>query len=125
MKGDLVGVAQPQFAKLWRREIHLNDLPFPPPSLKLELALVMSAPFGAWPFRVTTRFGIWPVMGVIEGIAVAAENPVREFTLHEWAAAMRRKKVAPDVRSLCRLTSFYANTAPPADTLAGDFIRYL
>ena len=125
MKKALVGAAQTQFAKPWRREIHLNDLPFPHPSLKHELAHVMSAPFGAWPFRVTTRFGIWPVMGVIEGIAVAAENPVREFTLHEWAAAMRRKKLAPDVRSLFRLTSFYANPGPRAYTVAGSFIRYL
>jgi hypothetical protein len=125
MKQALVGAAQTQFAKPWRREIHLNDLPFPHPTLKHELAHVMSAPFGPWPFRVTTRFGIWPVMGVIEGIAVAAENPAREFTLHEWAAAMRRKKLAPDIRSLFRLTSFYANPGPRAYTVAGSFIRYL
>src|SRR5260370_16201663 len=61
----------------------------------------------------------------MEGMAVGAENPVREFTLHEWAAAMRLKKLAPDVRSLFRLTSFYANPGPRAYTVAGSFIRYL
>jgi len=124
-KQALVGAAQTQFAKPWRYEIHLNDATFPHPTLKHELAHVMAAPFGAGPLRVTTKLGVWPVMGVIEGTAVAADNPVQQFTLHEWAAAMRRKKLAPDVRSLFRVRSFYSNPGPRAYTVAGSFIRYL
>jgi len=124
-KQALVGAGQTQFAKPWRYEIHLNDASFPHPTLKHELAHVMAAPFGSGPLRVTSKLGIWPVMGVIEGTAVAADNPVQQFTLHEWAAAMRRKKLAPDVRSLFRVRSFYSSPGPRAYTVAGSFIRYL
>ncbi len=124
-KQRLVGAAQTQFAKPWRRELHINDSPFPHPTLKHELAHVMAAPYGQGPFRVTSRFGILPVMGVIEGLAVAADNPVEDLSLHQWAAAMRRQKLAPDIRTLFSLTSFYANAAPRAYVLAGSFLRFL
>jgi tetratricopeptide (TPR) repeat protein len=121
----LVGAAHTQFAKPWRLEIHLNDAPFPNPTLKHELAHAMAAPFGSGPFRVTSTFGIWPVMGIVEGLAVAADDAVDELSLHEWAAAMRQQKLAPDVTSLFRFDSFYANPAPRAYVLAGSFLRYL
>jgi hypothetical protein len=124
-KRALVGAAQTQFAKPWRLEIHLNDSSFPNAGLKHELAHAMAAPFGSGPFRITSRFGIWPVMGVIEGLAVAADNPIDELSLHEWAAAMRQQKLAPDIRSLFRSDSFYRSSGPRAYTLAGSFLRYL
>ena len=124
-KQRLVGAAQTQFAKPWRLELHLNDSTFPHPALKHELAHVMAAPYGQGPFRVTSRFGILPVMGVIEGLAVAADNPVEDLSLHQWAAAMRRQKLAPDIRTLFSVTSFYANPAPRAYILAGSFLRFL
>lgn len=124
-KQRLVGAAQTQFAKPWRLELHVNDSAFPHPALKHELAHVMAAPYGQGPFRVTSQFGIFPVMGVIEGLAVAADNPVEDLSLHQWAAAMRRQKLAPDVRTLFSLTSFYASAAPRAYVLAGSFLRFL
>ncbi len=124
-KRSLVGAGQTQFAKPWRLEIHLNDSQFPNPTMKHELAHAMAAPFGSGPLRVTTRFTVLPVMAIIEGLAVAADNAVDELSLHEWAAAMRRHKLAPDVRSLLRSDSFYKNAAPRAYVLAGSFLRYL
>jgi hypothetical protein len=124
-KQSLVGAAHTQFAKPWRLELHLNDSSFPNPTLKHELAHVMAAPFGAGPFRVTSKFGIWPMMGMVEGLAVAADNPIDELSLHQWAAAMRQRKLAPDIRSLFRSDSFYQSAAPRAYVLAGSFLRYL
>ena len=124
-KRALVGAAQTQFAKPWRLEVHLNDSSFPHAGLKHEIAHAMAAPFGSGPFKVTSRFGIWPVMGVIEGLAVAADNPIDELSLHEWAAAMRQQKLAPDIRSLFRSDSFYKSPGPRAYVLAGSFLRYL
>jgi tetratricopeptide (TPR) repeat protein len=125
-KQALVGAGRTQFAKPWRYELHINDRPFPHTSLHHELAHVMAAPFGSGPFRVTTRLGFWPLMGVIEGFAVAADDPVQgELTLHQWAAGMRRQKLAPDMRKLMGTEGFYQSAAARAYTVAGSFLRYL
>lgn len=124
-KQALVGAAHTQFAKPWRLELHINDAPFPHPVLRHELAHVMSAPFGSGPFRITSRFGVWPNVGVIEGMAVAADDPVDELTLHEWSAGMRRQKLMPDIRRLLDPKGFYGAAPSRAYTAAGSFLRYL
>jgi tetratricopeptide (TPR) repeat protein len=125
-KKALVGAGRTQFAKPWRYELHINDKPFPHTSLHHELAHVMAAPVGSGPFRVTTRLGVWPLMGVIEGFAVAADDPIQgELTLHQWAAGMRRQKLAPDMRKLMGTEGFYQAAPTRAYTVAGSFLRYL
>jgi tetratricopeptide (TPR) repeat protein len=125
-KQALVGAARTQFAKPWLSELHINDKPFPHTTLHHELAHVMAAPAGSGPFRVTTRFGLWPLMGVIEGFAVAADDPIQgELTLHEWAAGMRRQKLAPDMRKLMGPEGFYQSAPSRAYTVAGSFLRFL
>jgi tetratricopeptide (TPR) repeat protein len=125
-KQALVGAGRTQFAKPWLSELHINDRPFPHTSLHHELAHVMAASAGSGPFRVTTRFGLWPLMGVIEGFAVAADDPIQgDLTLHEWAAGMRRQKLAPDMRKLMGTEGFYQSAPARAYTVAGSFLRYL
>jgi tetratricopeptide (TPR) repeat protein len=124
-KKALVGAGHTQFSKPWQLSVHLNDAPFPHPTLKHELAHAMAAPLGSGPFRVTARWRLWPLMGVVEGLAVAADNPVDELTLHEWAAAMRKQGLAPDLRRLVNPFGFYASAAPRAYVLAGSFLRFL
>ena len=125
-KQALVGAGRTQFAKPWRQELHINGRDYPHPTLKHELAHVMAAPWGSGPFRVTTRLGLWPLMGVIEGMAVAADNPLQgELTLDEWAAGMRRQKLAPDIRKLVGPEGFYQSAPARAYTLVGSFLRYL
>jgi len=122
----LVGAEHTQFAKPWRREVHVNDALFPHPVVKHELVHAMAAPFGATPFGVTAHLGgFLPIAGVIEGLAVAADDPLEELTLHEWAAGMKQQALLPDVRSLMRLDGFY--DAPPARAYAtvGSFMRWL
>jgi len=125
-KQALVGAGRTQFAKPWLAELHINDKPFPHTSLHHELAHVMAAPAGSGPFRVTTRLGLWPLMGVIEGFAVAADDPIQgELTLHQWAAGMRRQKLAPDMRKLMGTQGFYQSAPSRAYTVAGSFLRFL
>ncbi len=125
-KQRLVGAGRTQFAKPWRHELHIQDRPFPHSVLHHELAHVMAAPAGSGPFRVTTRLGLWPLMGVIEGLAVAADGPVQgDLTLHQWAAGMRRQKLAPDMRKLMGPEGFYQSAPARAYTVAGSFLRYL
>lgn len=123
-KQALVGAERTQFAKPWRLEVHLNDAPLPHPTMKHELSHVMASIAGAGPFKVTMR-GLLPQMGIIEGMAVAADNPVDELTLHEWAAGMRKQKLAPDVRDVLGPRGFYGNAPARAYTVVGSFLRYL
>lgn len=125
-KRQLVGADRTQFAKPWRREVHVNALGFPHPVLKHELVHAMAGPWGAPPFGATARFfGLLPHIGVIEGFAVAADDPADELTLHEWAAAMKQRGLLPDVRTLLEPQGFYSAPAARAYATAGSFIRWL
>lgn len=125
-KQRLVGAANTQFAKPWRREVHVNDLGFPHSVIKHELVHAMAAPWGAPPFGVAARFfGLAPHVGVIEGFAVAADNPVDELSLHEWTAAMKKKGLLPDVARVMTPQGFYSAPPSRAYTTAGSFLRFL
>ncbi len=124
-KQALVGAAATQFAKPWLLETHVHDSSFPAGSLKHELVHLMAAPFGSGPLRVTSRYGLWPVMGIVEGMAVAGDNPVDDLTLHQWAAGMRQQGLAPDIRQVLGPSGFYQSSASRAYTLVGSFLRYL
>ena len=61
-----------------------------------------------------------------EGFAVAADDPIQgELTLHQWAAGMRRQKLAPDMRKLMGTEGFYQSAPSRAYTVAGSFLRFL
>lgn len=125
-KQRLVGAAHTQFAKPWRREVHVNGLSFPHPVIKHELVHAMAAPWGAPPFGVAASLlGLQPHVGVIEGFAVAADNPVDELSLHEWTAAMKKKGLLPEVASLMTPQGFYGAPPSRAYTTAGSFLRFL
>jgi len=124
-KQRLVGAGATQFAKPWLQSVYLNDAPFPHPTLKHELAHVAAGPFGSGPFRVTSRAWLLPVMGVVEGAAVAAADPQGELSLHGWAAGMRRQGLLPDMRSLLGTTGFWGSAPARAYVAAGSFLRWL
>jgi hypothetical protein len=125
-KQALVGAGGTQFAKPWRREVHVNDSPFPHRVVKHELVHAMAAPFGAPPFGVTAQlFGLLPNPAVIEGLAEAGDDPIDELTLHEWAAGMREEKMLPSLKALFAFGGFYEVSANRAYTAAGSFMRWL
>lgn len=125
-KQRLVGAEHTQFAKPWRREVHINGPTYPHPVLKHELVHAMAAPYGAPPFGVAAKgFGFLPNAGVIEGLAVAGDDPHDSLTLHEWAAGMQQQKLLPDVRELMATTGFYGASPSRAYAAAGSFLRWL
>ena len=125
-KQRLVGAANTQFAKPWRREIHVDDRGFPHSVIKHELVHAMAAPWGSPPFGVAASFfGLAPHVGVIEGFAVAADNPVDELSLHEWTAAMKKKGLLPEVARVMTPQGFYGAPSSRAYTTAGSFLRFL
>jgi len=120
-----LGAGVTQYAKPWLSSAFLNDAPFPNPVLKHELAHLAAGTFGSGPFRVTSRWWLVPVMGVVEGVAVAADDPPGELGLHASAAGMRRLGLMPDLRFLLGPTGFWSAAPARAYTAAGSFLRYL
>ena len=125
-KRRLIGAADTSFTKPWLRQIHTNDAPAPHPILRHELAHALAADFASGPFGVPGRLhGLLPDMAFIEGLAVAADWPAGEATVHEQAAAMRALGKLPDLPRLFQAGSFYAESGARAYTAAGSFVRFL
>ena len=124
-KRALFGAGATSVTQPWLHQVHVNDEPLPHPVLKHELAHAVAASFARPPFFVPARFRVVPNMGLIEGLAVAADGEAGdELTLHEWAAAMKAVGLAPDLPALLGLSG-YGEAASRAYTYAGSFIRWL
>src|SRR5690606_36972577 len=99
--------------------------------LRHELAHVVAGEFGDPLFGVAARrvLGL-PLafnVGLIEGIAVAADWPdhfVRPLTPHQSVKAMLELGVAPPVEKLLS-TGFFQFSAARSYTVAGSFLRFL
>ncbi len=124
-KQRLMGAADTYLAKPWRNEVYLQNESFPHPVLKHELAHAVARAMGAWPFYATSRYGLLPLPGLIEGAAVAAAwEGESDATPHEWTRAMSDANLLPNIESIMGI-GFYGHSAGTAYTAAGSFIRWL
>ena len=69
--------------------------------------------------------GLFVNIGVVEGIAVAADWRVRELTVHGWTKAMQALGLMPDLRKSLDILGFWSISSSRAYTVAGSFLRYL
>src|SRR2546422_5674296 len=118
-KRTLVGAAETSFTKPWLGQIHTNDAPAPHPILRHELVHALGAQIAKGPWKVPG--GLIPQMALVEGVAVAADWPVGEFTVHEEARALKELKLLPDLRALFKPGSFYAESGAAAYPASGSF----
>lgn len=125
-KRRLMGAAQTNIAKPWRREIYLQQSRFPHPVMAHELAHVVAGQAGVGPFRVAAALGgMWPNPGIIEGMAVAADfHPSQGLTPHQWARAMIELDMVPPLREIFG-PGFLGQSSRLAYTLAGSILRYV
>lgn len=130
-KRRLFGAERVHMAKPWRREIFLNDYPFPHPILRHEIAHVIAGAFGDPLFGVSARrvAGVPALVnvGLVEGAAVAADWPGRyEATLtpHESVKAMADLGYMPPLHQLMS-PGFFQFSAGRSYTTAGSFARFL
>jgi tetratricopeptide (TPR) repeat protein len=125
-KGRLMGAANTYIAKPWRREVYVQQAPYPHPVLGHEIAHVVAGSFGRGPFRVSGPLaGVLPDPGRIEGFAVAASpNENDDYLLDEWARALSELDLLPELDSVFRL-SFLGQNASTAYTVAGAFVAWL
>lgn len=124
-KGELMGARRTRVAKLWLGEIHITYDGYGDPVLAHELAHVFTAPFGRGPLDLSTRLGLLPNMGLVEGVATAAEWGGREFTPHGWSAALHRLELAPPLASILSAEGFWSRHNRTVYTLMGSFVRWL
>ncbi len=114
----VVGAGDTTIANPIHKEIHLVYGTFPDPILKHELTHVMAGDFGTELLRMS------PKVGLLEGLAVAADWSGDGYDPHQWSKAIIQNGMAPDIGDIAGLGFWYA---PPglSYTLMGSFTRYL
>jgi hypothetical protein len=117
-KQRLIGAGNTNIAKPWNREVHLTAGTLHS-TLKHELAHVMAARFGLPVINASLSTGL------VEGLAMAVEGNRGERTQHDYAAAMTKRGIAPDISGLMSLKGFAAHSSSVSYVLAGSFCRYL
>lgn len=121
----LMGSRGTLVARPWTHEMHIRYDRFRDGALAHELAHLFTAPFGGGPFQIATRGGLAPDIGLLEGIAMAADWPVGDLDPHEATAAMRTLGMAPDIRKAFGPAGFWSQPVGKAYTLMGSFVRWL
>lgn len=121
----LMGARRTYVARPWTHEMHLRWDGMGDTGLAHELAHLFTAPFGGGPFRLATWGGVLINLGLVEGIAMAADWPPEPLDAHGSSAAMRRAGVAPDLRRLFDPAGFWTQPAGKAYTMMGSFVRWL
>ncbi|RDV38871.1 hypothetical protein DV096_08745 [Bradymonadaceae bacterium TMQ3] len=124
-KGALMGGRNTMVAKLWLHDMHILWRGTGDRMLTHELAHIFTEPFGSGPLRLSMQRGVGVNMGLVEGVAFAAEWPARELDAHQASRAMRELGIAPDLGALLGASGFWTQASGRAYTLMGSFVRYL
>lgn len=124
-KGALMGARRTLVAKIWLREMHILWRYYGDHMLAHELAHVFTEPFGTGPLRLSSKFGVLTNMGLVEGVATAADWDTDDLDPHRASAALRRMELAPDITALVGASGFWTQSAGRAYTLMGSFVRWL
>jgi tetratricopeptide (TPR) repeat protein len=114
----LIGAGETTIANPVHNEIHLIYDSFPHPVLKHELVHVMSGEFGNAVLKIS------PKIGLLEGIAVAADWRGQKYNPHQWSKVMIEMGIAPDVENIVGFGFWYA-PAEVSYTFMGSFSKYL
>jgi tetratricopeptide (TPR) repeat protein len=124
-KGRLLGAARTQIARPWAAEIHIQGVRSRHPSLGHELAHVFAAGWARGVLAVPARAGVWVNMGLVEGVAEAAELPAGPLSHHQAAAALVELGQAPPITAIMSPAGFWSRASGRAYTVAGSFVRWL
>lgn len=125
-KAKWMGARHVSIAKPWLRQLHLHDMGHPHPVLRHELAHVFGGAMGGL-FGVSAKNIVSYNVGLIEGLAVAADWSLGALTGHEWSKAAFEflGARAPNITELMGVTGFWSQSGALAYTLSGSFVRHL
>ncbi|MBZ0272170.1 hypothetical protein K8I61_09040 [bacterium] len=118
-KKRLQGAGSTQYADCAHREMHMNIEPPPHRVLKHEIVHVLGSDWGI------TGLGYSPVLGLTEGLAVASEKFRDEYTIPQWAAAMKRVGRLPDIAAISGPTGFWRLQGRRSYLAWGGFVTWL
>jgi tetratricopeptide (TPR) repeat protein len=121
----LMGASGTQISRPWLGEFHIDGFSVPHRVLKHEMAHVFAADLAKGWLAAPAFGGALINLGVVEGLAVAADWPARQLTVHQWARAMRALGIAPDPRRAVYPLGFWTEASARAYTIAGSFLRWL
>ena len=121
----ILGSRNTLVARPWTHEMHIRWSRLGGGSLGHEMSHLFSAEFGAGLLELPIRGAMMPDIGLLEGIAEAADWPAEELPAHHAAAAMRQLDIAPDLRDIFQPTGFWSQPSGKAYTLMGSFVRHL
>lgn len=117
-KQRLIGAGLTSIAKPWRKEVHCSKQSLDA-VLKHELTHVVAGVFGL----PVIHANLSP--GLTEGLATALEGTWGRRTLHQYAAAILRAGLMPDMRGTMKITGFASQVSSLSYVLAGSFCRFL
>jgi len=121
----LLGSHNTMIARPWTHEFHIRWSEYAEGALSHEMAHIVSASFGGALLQLPTQGPVVPSIGMLEGLAGAAESTASELDHHTASAAMRRLNKAPDLRSLFNPAGFWSQPSRRVYTLMGSFVKYL
>ena len=124
-KAALIGAGRTSIARPWQGQLHIAFAGVGTRLTAHELAHLYSGEAAPGALAIPVSYGILPIVGLIEGVAVALEPPRLLAPLHDHAAAIRRLGIAPSMASLMEPTGFWSHAGGKAYTLAGSFVRWL
>ena len=117
-KQELIGAGSTNIAKPWSRQIHISKQTLAG-TLRHEMTHVVAGDFGLPVIHASLSTGL------VEGLAMAIDWDWGNRTLHQYAAALRKFNLAPDISRLLTLSGFATQSASISYVLAGSFCRYL
>ena len=120
----LMGARNTFVARPWTHQMHLR-WSFGSSALAHELSHLFSAPFGGWLLSLpVNQFGL-PNIGLLEGVAVAADWPMEESNPHEVAAVLLEAGKLPAIENSFSPFGFWQSPSGRAYQSFGSFVRWL
>ena len=130
-KAKLMGMAQTQYCKPWKRALFLHGVQAPHPMLAHEMAHAALAPWAPWPLHVPAFGRLWPHLGWIEGMAVAMAPDDTPLGLWATARTMRAEQLGAPLALLFDLApwrsmrAFWGEAPHRVYLQAGAFCAWL
>ena len=125
LKGQFIGAERTSFARVWKDETHLVETSPDSTLARHEMAHLFAASFGNSPLGLAGGHHI-PALGWIEGLAMAAEWPIKTYNLHTWSQAiLQSPDTFGEITPFKLLYGFWGMPSRIAYTLAGSYVRYL
>lgn len=121
---ELMGSRDTFVARPWTHAMHIRWDGFGDSVLAHEMAHLFSAPFGWGPLALASRKGI-PDIGLVEGVAVAADWAPSDLDADVASAAMRKLGIAPELQRLFGAWGFWTQPSAKAYTLMASFVHWL